>query len=49
MEAINFKQLRKNLKKDTAGFKKVKLAILGDTSTQTLISCLLYTSPSPRD
>ncbi len=40
MNPLDFKQLRKNLKKDTTGFKPVKLAILGDTSTQTLIRAI---------
>ncbi|MBE9576420.1 HAD-IIIC family phosphatase [Flavobacterium proteolyticum] len=32
----DFSQLRKNLKKDFSGFKSLKVAILGDTSTQFL-------------
>ena len=32
----NFKELKKNLKKDFAGFKKLKIALLGDSATQFL-------------
>lgn len=32
----DFSQLRKNLKKDFSGFKSLKVALLGDTSTQFL-------------
>ena len=33
---MKFNKLKKNLKKDFSGFKKVKIAILGDVSTQFL-------------
>lgn len=33
-------ELRKNLKKDRAGLKPVKLAVLGDTSTQLLVQAI---------
>ena len=32
----SFLQIKKNLKKDFSGFKKINLAILGDSSTQFL-------------
>ena len=37
---ITFKELRKNLKKDTSGFPSVKLAIVGDTATQFLTTAI---------
>ena len=33
---MKFNQIKKNLKKDFSTFKKIKLAILGDSSTQFL-------------
>lgn len=33
---ISFAELKKNLKKDTTGFTRVKLALLGDSATQLL-------------
>lgn len=36
----SFNELKKNLKKDTSGFKKVKVAILGDSATQFLTIAL---------
>lgn len=36
----NFQQLKKNLKKDFSGSKAIKVAVLGDTSTQLLIQAL---------
>lgn len=35
-EILSFNHLKKNLKKDTAGFKTVKVALLGDSATQFL-------------
>lgn len=36
----DFSQLKKNLKKDFSKFKKIKVAVLGDTATQFLIQAL---------
>ncbi len=36
----DFAQLKKNLKKDFVGLKKMKLAVLGDTATQFLVQAL---------
>ena len=36
----NFSDLKKNLKKDFSAFKKIKIAILGDSSTQLLNQCI---------
>ena len=36
----SFNSLKKNLKKDTSAFKKIKVALLGDSSTQLLNQCL---------
>ncbi len=36
----DFTQLKKNLKKDFAGFKTIKVAVLGDTATQFLTQAL---------
>lgn len=36
----NFSQLKKNLKKDFSSFKKIKVALLGDTATQFLTQSL---------
>ncbi len=36
----DFSYLKKNLKKDFTSFKKVKLAIIGDTSTQFLVQAI---------
>ncbi|MQP24769.1 HAD-IIIC family phosphatase [Flavobacterium sp. LMO8] len=36
----DFSQLRKNLKKDFSGFKSLKVALLGDTSTQFLAQAI---------
>lgn len=33
---ISFKELKRNLKKDTSGFPTLKIALLGDTATQLL-------------
>jgi len=40
MESILFSQLKKNLKKDTTGFKETKLAVLGNCATQLLSQTL---------
>jgi len=40
MEQITFSQLKKNLKKDTTGFKETKLAVLGNCATQLLSQAL---------
>ena len=40
MEQITFSQLKKNLKKDTTGFKGIKLAVLGNCATQLLSQAL---------
>ncbi len=37
---MEFKQITRNLKKDFAGFKKIKLAILADSSTQYLAQAI---------
>src|SRR5436190_22169302 len=37
----DFFQLKKNLKKDLTGFKKIKVALLGDTATQFLKQSLV--------
>ncbi len=36
----DFSQLKKNIKKDFSGLKKIKVAVLGDTATQFLIQAL---------
>ena len=36
MDQKSFLQIKKNLKKDFSDFKKIKLGILGDSSTQFL-------------
>lgn len=36
MEELTFSQLKKNLKKDTTGFRKARLALLGNCATQLL-------------
>jgi FkbH-like protein len=36
----DFFQLKKNLKKDFSGLKKIKIAVLGDTSTQFLVEAI---------
>ena len=36
----DFSQLKKNLKKDFSGLKKIKVAVLGDTATQFLVQAL---------
>lgn len=36
----NFTQLKKNLKKDKEGLKKIKIALLGDTATQFLAQAI---------
>ena len=33
---MRFLELKKNLKRDFSGFKKIKLALLGDSATQHL-------------
>ena len=44
-----FAQLKKNLKKDFSLHKKVKLAVLGDTSTQFYIEAIRgYGYEAPR-
>ena len=40
MESTTFLHLKKNLKKDTAGFKETKLAVLGNCATQLLSQAL---------
>lgn len=40
MEIRNFNALKKNLKKDFSGLKKIRIAIVGDTSTQFLHQAL---------
>jgi FkbH-like protein len=40
MESLTFSQLKKNLKKDTSDFKKIKLAVLGNCATQLLSQAL---------
>lgn len=37
---LTFSQLKKNLKKDFTGLKQIKIAVLGDTATQFLITAL---------
>ena len=37
---LDFSALKKNLKKDTAGLKKVKLALLGDSATQFIVQAI---------
>ena len=37
---LTFNELKKNLKKDFNGLKKIKVAVLGDTATQLLIQAL---------
>ena len=37
---LTFNELKKNLKKDFTDFKKVKVAVLGDTATQFLVKAL---------
>jgi predicted enzyme involved in methoxymalonyl-ACP biosynthesis len=37
---MNFKELKKNLSKDYSRFKKIKIAILGDSATQLLIQAI---------
>jgi FkbH-like protein len=37
---LSFSALKKNLKKDTAGFKKIKIALLADSSSQLLNTAL---------
>lgn len=37
---LNFKELRNNLKKDYSRFKIIKIAILGDSSTQLLVQVI---------
>lgn len=37
---INFSQLKKNLKKDFSSFKKIKIALLGDSATQFLAQAI---------
>ena len=40
MDQLSFSQLKKNLKKDTTGFKETKLAVLGNCATQLLSQAL---------
>ncbi|MBC7863639.1 MAG: HAD-IIIC family phosphatase, partial [Bacteroidia bacterium] len=41
MELVkDFKELKKNLKKDFSAFKKIKVAVLGDSATQFLVQAL---------
>ncbi len=37
---MHFIELKKNLKKDFSGLKKVKLALLGDSATQFLTQAI---------
>ena len=37
---MNFKELKKNLSKDFSRFKKIKIAILGDSATQLLVQAI---------
>jgi len=37
---MNFKDLKKNLSKDYSKFKKIKIAILGDSATQLLVQAI---------
>jgi len=37
---MNFKELKKNLSKDYSRFKKIKIAILGDSATQLLVQAI---------
>jgi len=37
---MNFKELKKNLSKDYLRFKKIKIAILGDSATQLLVQAI---------
>lgn len=37
---MNFKELRKNLSNDYSKFKKIKIAILGDSATQLLVQAI---------
>jgi len=37
---MNFNDLKKNLKKDFSTFKKVKVAVLGDSATQLLVQAI---------
>ena len=37
---VSFKDLKKNLKKDFSGFRRVKLAVLGDNATQLLCKAI---------
>jgi len=37
---MTFKELKKNIKKDFSGFKQIKLALLGDSSTQLLAQAI---------
>ena len=37
---LDFNQLKKNLKKDYSKFKKIKIALLGDTATQLLVQAI---------
>jgi predicted enzyme involved in methoxymalonyl-ACP biosynthesis len=40
MQKFTFQQLKKNLKKDFSGFKKIKIAVLGDSATQMYVQAL---------
>jgi predicted enzyme involved in methoxymalonyl-ACP biosynthesis len=37
---LDFKSLKKNLKKDFSGFKTIKVAVLGDSATQLLVQAI---------
>jgi FkbH-like protein len=37
---LDFKALKKNLKKDFTGFKNIKIAVLGDSATQFLVQAI---------
>ena len=40
MDQLSFSQLKKNLKKDTTGFRETRLAVLGNCATQLLSQAL---------
>ena len=37
---IQYKELKKNLKKDLSGFPEVKVSVVGDTATQFLATAI---------
>lgn len=40
MEHITFQFLKKNLKRDSSGYKKIKVAVLGDSATQMYVQAV---------